>query len=727
MGSSGGSNEFWGTIVDPKTVNIKDTYELQALGYSVPVVYKEDPNTHQANINSPVEKNFINVVNAYNVPDSEHGLPVTPYVNARVCYTHYQKALDGKTSSDAISTGGTYDPYYVLQANRPASGICFYMLYFLDCLFHHLGLVYDQKDLTSVGDLNRLCFFTTKCKYSLERKFQKDYIDSTGKEVKVFDLTHINAINAWLQSRRTKAYLKTEWEVEKDLQSININGQFYEVGGKGEQNGIWATIREIKYELFGEPSIKVSANIMKMFANSDNFPDVSVSTIIDSLWASFGIKFMVDYEKKTVKAKLIRNVLRDTDSPIKVKCELLSVIKKSERITGFRMKYSAESDKKEKLDYIKNRVTDYDTSYDYEDYTNIDYSKPYVEIIKKIGGSDKTCYIDVKTGNRYRIKVNGDATTTDELQPAIFEVAQFHGVEIGDCTVENEDYIKELSSDFEPLVMNDVNGKYEKTATSGKTTTMVDDDGNSYTVSGPSSGNMRQILAAFVNEEMWHENIEFKIKNLLGSDNANFYLNEVIATDECYDPNNTDDGNSPLQNYDWGLAVSIMRGGGSDAKIESYDYNYDGMGNSKWRMKSGEYQMGPDSIDNWGNDFDYNGTQPGIGDDERFSLKLRAYAPVKDDNGNILCESDRYDQEGNMVERIASRGLFDTFMSEYAHFIKNRKKLALKIKCESAELSNIQWDKRYDIGGNVGWINKLNYTLSMKEGIGLVEVEMYVL
>lgn len=725
MGSSGPNNSFSYKISYADKIKIKDTFELQALGYSVPYIYKEYSDGNIA-IQNQIENNFINVTNAYNIPDSEHGLSVTPYVNARVCYTHYQKSLEGE-SSDSVSTGGTYDPYYVLQADRPASGICFYMLYFLDCLFHRLGLVYDQKDLMSVGDLNRLCFFTTQCHYSTERKFEKDYIDSTGKEVKVFDLKNIDAVNRWLSSRRTKAYLETGYDVQKDIQRVSIDGMLYEKGKEYPWNGAYQTVREIKYELYGDPTINVSANIMKMYANSKNFPNTSVNTIIDSLWASFGIKFMVDYDKKSVKAKLIRNVLRDTDAPIRIKCDVTSVIKISEKITGFRMKYSAESDKKERQNNIKNRVLDYDTTYDYEDYSKVDYSKYYIDIIRKVGSTDKTCYIDKNTGNRFRIKVNGDATTASELQPAVFEVAQCHSVEIGDCSIENEDFVEELVSEFEPLIMNDVNGKNEKAVTSGKASQMVDENGNSHTVSGPSAGNMRQILAAFVDEEMRHENITFKIQNLLGSDNADFYLNEVISTDECYDPGSTEDGNSPLQHCDWGLAISIMRGGGSNASVEAYDYNYDGMGNSKWRVKSGEYQMGLDSIDNWGNDFDYNGTQPGIGDDERFSLKIRAYAPVRDVDGNILCQADRYDQEGNMVERIASRGLFDTFMSEYAHFVKNRKKLKIEFKCESAELSNIKWDKRYDIGGYIGWINKMKYNLSLKNGMGVVTAEMYVL
>lgn len=127
MGHHSGENfiAFSANIVDNKVVTIKETYELQALGYSVPVIYKENSNTHQALSGLIIDKTFINVANAYNIPDSDHGLLVTPYVNARVCYTHYQQALDGKSSSDSVSTGGTYDPYYVLPAERPAERYLF--------------------------------------------------------------------------------------------------------------------------------------------------------------------------------------------------------------------------------------------------------------------------------------------------------------------------------------------------------------------------------------------------------------------------------------------------------------------------------------------------------------------------------------------------------------------------------------------------------------------------
>lgn len=470
---------------------------------------------------------------------------------------------------------------------------------------------------------------------------------------------------------------------------------------------------------------------MNMYANSKNFPDESVSTVIDSLWASFGIRFLVDYDKESVKAVFIRDLFRDTSDPIVLKCDIIDTpVKLNEKITGVRMRYSAESDNDEKKYNITSGSTDYDTNYDYIDYSKVDTSLDYLEIIKKQSSSDKKCYIDLNTGNRYRIKVNADAENVAELKPSIFEVGGFTGVEIGDCSSENEDYIIELTSDFEPIIPNDVNGKKERQIGSSQTSTLysdnssVPDEYKTIEVSNVNATDREQILAMFVDEDMWHENIPMTIQNAIGSDHADFYLNENLTTDEAYDVTSSEDGNSPLQTTDWGLAIGVMRGGGSDATIQTYDWNYDGHGNSKWRTVAGKYAMSSDSMDNWGAQYDYNGTQTGIGDDERFSLKIRSYI---EKDGKILCNDDQRDEEGNIETKVRTRGLYDTFMSEYAHFLLNRKKLQVKFRCEVAELTNIQWGKRYNIGGYIGWINKLSYTISAEEGLGVVTAELYQL
>lgn len=685
--------------------------ELQALGFSFPgICQTSSGEIAQKKDGKPVvSKSFINVSDEY---------PLASYCNARVCYTHYKQNMDG-TSGDTVSTSETYDPYYILEADRMQSGICFYVLYFLDCLFNALGLNYDNEDLLSVGDMKRLCFFTTHCKYDIERK----YPDKTD-----YDFQDTTSINEWLSSRNTKGNISTSYEQTKKLESITINGQTYNIGdelpnGLGKLNEAGFTVQD--------PKISVKANIMNMYANSKNFPDESVSTVIDSLWASFGIRFLVDYDKESVKAVFIRDLFRDTSDPIVLKCDIIDTpVKLNEKITGVRMRYSAESDNDEKKYNITSGSTDYDTNYDYIDYSKVDTSLDYLEIIKKQSSSDKTCYVDLNTGNRYRIKVNADAENVAELKPSIFEVGGFTGVEIGDCSSENEDYIIELTSDFEPIIPNDVNGKKERQIGSSQTSTLysdnssVPDEYKTIEVSNVNATDREQILAMFVDEDMWHENIPMTIQNAIGSDHADFYLNENLTTDEAYDVTSSEDGNSPLQTTDWGLAIGVMRGGGSDATIQTYDWNYDGHGNSKWRTVAGKYAMSSDSMDNWGSQYDYNGTQTGIVEDERFSLKIRSYI---EKDGKILCNDDQRDEEGNIETKVRTRGLYDTFMSEYAHFLLNRKKLQVKFRCEVAELTNIQWGKRYNIGGYIGWINKLSYTISAEEGLGVVTAELYQL
>lgn len=696
-----------------KNSSIRNTFELQALGFSYPGICQLSgsgvENAQSAGDRPKVSQSFINVSEEY---------PAKPYCNGRVCYTHYMKEDDG-TSGKTVSTKEKFDPYYILEADRPQSGICFYLLYVLDCLFHHLGLIYDNSELLKVGDMKRLCFFTTHCKYDLERKYPNKGVVGED-DVIVYDFNSVEQINKWLSSRFTKGQVEVNCDTNKELDSATVGNVYYEVG-KETSEGL--TVQYARFENQNFTS-SVKANIMNMYANSENFPDLSVSSLLDSLWASFGIRFMVDYERQIVKPIFIREVFRDTSAPIKLNARLVNVYKISEKIKGVRMKYSAESDPDEQQKNIRYGVKDYNTDYDYIDYSRVNSSLDYLSIIKKNGSSDKTCYIDLNTGNAYRIKVDKDATTISELKPAIFEVGGYKGVEAGDCSRINEDFIIELESEFEPLILNDVNGRYEKNVGEEAEEEYELTDGTSVTAGNFNVASKKQILAAFVDEEMWHEGIEYRVQNVMGNNTINAYLTEVCTTDENYNPSDTEDGNSPLQHYEWGPALTMMRGGGSDAQIQHYDYNYDGCGNSKWRIVAGEYSMSTDSIDNWGAVFDYNGVIEGVGDDERFSLKIRAFKVV---DGEILCNNDIKDSEGNIETKVRSRGLFDTFMSEYAHFCLERKKLGMDFYCNITELLNIQWDKRYELDGYIFWFNKISENISVKDGLGMVKAEIYML
>ena len=203
----------------------------------------------------------------------------------------------------------------------------------------------------------------------------------------------------------------------------------------------------------------------------------------------------------------------------------------------------------------------------------------------------------------------------------------------------------------------------------------------------------------------------------MSSEVADFYVQEELQLVESYDPSNTDDGNSPLQSYDWGVSIAIMRGGGADSDTESYSPDYDGFGNSKWRTTIGKYALSTDSIDCYGNVYDYNGKWEGIGNEERFSLKPRAW--VQPDWADApLVVSDPL---------IKDRGYFDTFLVDYAYFLLNRKKYMVRCSATVAQIADIQnhWKEWWLIDGKKCLINRVNVDITAQEGMGEVELEVF--
>ena len=778
-------------------VSVSKVLEPQALGFSYPASCNEYTSTSTQHYMGDAQKlsersypqnhkvnepaiasngNYINTAAAYGETDGA-GRAAT-YCNARICYKHHGLDDDGKTASDVISikdctwTNEDLYPYWVLDAKRPQSGICFYVLYFLDCLFAYLGVTFDKKALMEIEDLKHLCFFTTVCSYDTV-SYQYDEDDPTGAkqpnlhphhgtyyrkddaeviakkkkagEIKTGYFKSQEHINSWLESRGCGGKINIVKAENKDVQELTLHtpegttehiqvGEVRDDGGKVTGISIEAKISKFN----------VQANVLNMVANSGNFPDESVSTVISSLESAFGIKFSYDYEQKKVTAYLTRDVLRKSGNEARTfHANIHSMVPMTEKITGVRMRYSAESDAKDQrqnvLDSRRNKNMGYSTDYDYIDYPAPDsgdnstvYNLDYIDFFHNLSSGDKHCYIDRKTGNAYRVKVNGDATTTADLKPVLFEVGQFKGVEYGDCSDENEDFIHDISVDFTPVPFNDVNYFKEIEAAYGSHEAIDSYNGKKY---GVTFADSQPILCAYVDEDMEHEFVEQIINQTISTAFCDFYMQQTLSLVESYDPSSTDDGNSPLQDDSrWGFAVALMRGGGSDASHQSYDYNYDHFGTSKWRTVSGKYALACDSLDMMGNEFDYNGIQEGTGEGEKFSLKIRAFkepswlSDPKYQNV-VLCDNDEVDNNGKVVKKVRSRGLFDTFILPYAYFLLNRKKFMVRCTTTVAQVADIpnHWQEWWNIGGMKCLIDKVNTTIDAKTGMGEVELTVYAL
>lgn len=724
--------------------------DVPVIGFSVPVEYQESAqDVHHILVerdqNGPVVlHDFTNVSAPY---------PDKAFCNARVCYKH-NRLQDENSSSGGVDEK---NPLYVLDAKRPGTGVCFYVLYFLDCLFAHLGLSYSNERLMSVEDMKRLAFYTTRCECDIERKYPSIFPDD-------YDLNSVTEINKWLSERGETfgtSYLKepefkgrkptyypeaasgnvvSEKEITKidfifdhspQLPSLNVYAGTEVSAIKGRKligfpPGTFpssvpiSNIVAMAYSAVGT----VRANIMKMYANNKNFPETSVKDVIDSMWASFGVRFVLDSENKKVDAYYIRDVLRSDKAPRTLNCKVLSVTKKVEKVSGFRMRYAAESNPKDQSKNVRDGVRDYETAFNYLMSASPIVSETegkslqYEDVLSK-GGSvaDINCYVTPYTGNAYRWKVDKEAKTVGDARVNLFEVASYKGISKGDCSSRNEDFIVDVTSRFDPIIFSDVNGSLSAGAQDAE-----------------------NIYAAFVDEDMLNENDVCKITFAMGNALVDFPLEASILTLEKWDPSSSENGDSPLQHYDWGNSIAVMRGGGSDARIIYYDDNYDGFGNSKYRVVSGTYAMTSDSMDTYGNQYDYvpdesDESTDDFGDGERFSLKITAYKhdeqgnPLTDGQGNILCADDERDEHGNIVNKIRSRGLFDTFMAEYCHLMLNRKVYVVRALCEVAALTEIPsgWCDRWKVGDMVCWINKVKTHATVSAGLEEVELEVYCL
>ena len=787
-------NKKYGSVGDDYTT--ESTFSPQALGFSYPAQCKETGNLHEAvllktytypNGNSvkipDVQTSYINVSDAY---------PQKLFCNARVCYAHHDLNDDG-TTSDKIVQYSTqrkgedpnnknreqemYEdrgPIWVLDANRPQSGICFYMLFFLDCLFEYLGVQFDKSALENIGDMKRLCFFTTKCAYDTKPLYARSYYTKEDEAVKAGlkqegdvkegffqkqahsekDVKNLfEDVNKWLDSRGCGGTLKLDNPKDKNVQEVKYrkvtykivekphNGPFYN-GGVFKDTEVVTVVDDWETVTVGKDNVasitckstiksaQMSASIFRMYANEKNFPDESVSDVIDSLEQQFGIKFHYDYEQKKVTAYLIRDVFRKQNpTPRDFHAQVLKMLPITEKITGVRAGYAAESEAKEQRDNVKNQVKDFNTDYDYIEYpkNSTVTSLTYKDIIHKVYNGQMNVFVDLQTGNKYRVKIDKNFTDASNMEPRLFEVAAMKGVEIGDCSTLNEDFIQEFKSSFVPVGMVDANYRMALSSSTGSTCASdnpkqpneVGKQYDGYEFGEVNSSYAKTQMAALVDEDMEHEFVKQYVKNTMSSMVADFYVTEELSLRESYDPSSTDDGNSPLQSYDWGLSIAIMRGGGVDATHETYGYNYDGFGNSKWRTKAGDYALTTDSIDPYGVEYDYNGIEPDNGNEERFSLKPRAWVQPEWADAPLVVNT----------PSVKNRGYVDVFLVDYIYFLLHRKKYYVKCLASVAQIADIQnhWKEWWNIDGKKCLIDKVNTTVSAKEGIGEVELEVFAI
>jgi hypothetical protein len=411
-------------------------------------------------------------------------------------------------------------------------------------------------------------------------------------------------------------------------------------------------------------------------ANSKNFPNEKVDSVIKAMQDAFGVRFIFSSNNRKCKAYLLKDILRDTNIH-DAKGFLVGTEKAETSIGGIVMSYGGGED---------------DTNYHY-DLTDSPVVKLGFQDIrsKATNPQDKNAYYDSLTGNLYRIKVDDDdAEKEEELYPSLFEVGAFQDFWIGD---KDSSTAERIELPFKPSIENIIEFTTPETSIGNLSSTITRSRGDNQ------DENSSCKYAIFVDKELdagqtiklgrdFHlqgKDLSGKIhvpelrfymefmqrsgydqKSLLALD---LYSQGRILTDYKSEKDykyrriRTGDSKpllrlteSPFADYDSGFTLMIMRGPGNKSGIETFDGDYDGEGNSKYQFVSADYNSCSDAIDQYGNAFDYNGTaEGGVDYSGRFSLK-----PSAKKRRNVGFENGRVDtREGAKAWLINVPGFFN--------------------------------------------------------------------
>lgn len=545
-------------------------------------------------------------------------------------------------------------------------------------------------------------------------------------------------------------------------------------------------------EIIRETYEEKNGFLHEAYATSECFPDEDIANVIDALESGFGMRLLFDEDYKRVRIVLLRNIFRNQEtqrinceviSDVKIENCIRGfrmTYGDSEDTTFYYKGFDDMLAKKAKL-WADNSDT--------HDYSQWKLNANYADIIHQVTAFNKTCFVTPVNGNAFGIKVDKDAKRYEELHPSLFEYASFMDAEDGDCTGD-DDTIETINVGFAPAIMNDVNWENERNGSDkqlfalfvGETmrprrpnldedtdyndpTVFYDVDGKLYGKEKDSDeytyktmmsedgivkpgefaitsdmfagiNNLKARVSYYIKIGDWYDGEggasgEFGVSVFWDVTNINLdgHINEGyrLYLQDNFEPN--DDGIAPVETHKWGLTLGIMRGSGDDMGVRYEADPDDGEGNDAWEIEPGSsVTVHPDTCDNYGNPWDYNGQQDGYGNmEDRVSLKLRAEKPnPKFDKTKEESDTNRrYLEITN--ENLQRRGLIDQFYKEYSYWTRNARIAKRTVRMELAQLLAIDKTKRVTVGDITGFIKKMQYTVNNKTGLGLVTMEiMYI-
>lgn len=707
-----------------------------------------------------------------NTSEAYTGMHGARFCNVPICWQYYEQ--EGEEWKKRRGYQNKYKDGDAGTADRADSAPCFFVLYFIDLLFHRLNIPITANALMGFRDIRALTFVHVNCFYKLEKdplvwkdshgisNHFKAYFTRTDGLLKgnQYCFHHMDGSNQYLNNGEVGVVKVTS---VKDLVALT---KIYKDLGTGDYDAdiFQATLKSVDGSLTNGMELNDEA-FHRAYATSENLPDTDASSVIELLENMFCCRFIYNDIDGTMRVALVKDVLAQNAAE-DLGIVDYTVTKKENHVDGFRLKYSGTSKKEtnelKKEDEVVTGSDD--TTFSYNDYdktivfnhqdTRTDTGKAiasnywtYGTLINNVTCFDETCYIDSLTGNAYRIKVNADADlavaeTTDAdrqaLNPSLFEVGTFAPAEYGDCS--DDDYVEEVSIDCSPVVPNDINYETEReyfaqqNDASGMERPNVDyrifvdaelHDGQ--------NGRCKYDLPVFSHRDVR----DGKERNLMVTVEHNYpQMTQGWDVSQGFD--------NPLKTVDMGVTIGILRTppkGGDGYGYVDTRADYDGEGNYSWmQVYAGPSCVTSDCLDSYGNILDNDASDA----EQPISLKLRAektnpyhtatpdhkvygytfnpYDPDNEDNMNRTDERGRWPSQ-----TMPQRGLFDRFYTEYAYWVVNRKVAVISVppgQISTAHLMNLDFTKKYRIGRYVGFINKIRFSID-DTGADSITIELY--
>lgn len=421
-----------------------------------------------------------------------------------------------------------------------------------------------------------------------------------------------------------------------------------------------------------------------LYATSEALPDIDMSTFIESFKNAFGMRIISDNRLQKNRVVLLRSIFRSNEViDLNVK-HTYSVRKEHVSFDGLRLKYS----------------TDDGEEFSYDDYSFVKDYDNYESILNEWTGwnetkkeEDNVLKISKDTGNFFRTRV--DKSSFDKA--ALFEVAQFLPYKVEGFGEDKGD-IEDLTISFTPVI----------------TTT---------------TANCDREFQRGIPDRAFYVNVDVSyIKNRVSIEGTYNKSTKVSA----FSPGSINSVKE-VTGYDCGFMIGILRttpeGGLSDSYTEVRQ-NADGFGNSEWVRTSSVNEVTSDSVSLSGAVYDYNGSDEGIGTDldQLITLKLwtgkqnlKPMETVDKSTGEVTLG-----YNNNPTGPLPNRGLATQFLSEYFHFMQNRKPIEIVCQMEIAELANLHFDKYYRINGYRCLIDKASFNVS-SNGISEVTLNVFLI